>query len=164
MYLRVGNWFEVNRRGCCLQKRDSRHFLCGHREDLFCGQPGATLGSLGSSLRVTLGHFGVPLERPWMIWGHSGGALGSLLVAVGRVWAISGHSKGTLGISLCRRIACRKNLPNVWEGCSKTHISSVATEEIASVAKLGRLWGLGSSLGVTLSHFGVPLGRLWVIW
>ena len=67
--------------------------------------------SLWCALGASLGNLGT-------LWGH----FGSLWVTVGRVWVIWGHSKGTLGISLCRRIAFHKNLPKVWESCSKTHI------------------------------------------
>ena len=48
------------------------------RGDFFCGQPGATLEPLGSSLGITLDHSVVPLGRLWAIhtlgalWGHFG--------------------------------------------------------------------------------------------
>ena len=101
------------------------------RRDRFCGQPGATLASLGSSLGVTLGHFQVRV-----IWGHSGGTLGSLWV-VGRVWVIWGYSKGTLGISLRQSIAFHEDQPKVWEGCSKTDI--LVTKRISQISQIRRI-------------------------
>ena len=70
-------------------------------------------------MAVTLG---CPRGAFGMIWGHSGGTLGSLWVALGRVCVIWGHSKGTLGISLWRSIAFHENQAKVWEGRSKADI------------------------------------------
>ena len=82
----------------------------------------ASLGCLLDLFRECGGSLWAALGRLWVIWGHSGGTLGSLWVALGRVWVIWGHSKGTLGITLYPSIALHKNLPKVWECCSKTHI------------------------------------------
>ena len=68
----------------------------------------------GSSLGITLGHFGMPLEALGdlgTLWEHFGVTLGGLV-----------YSKGTLGISLCQSFAFHENPPKVWEGCSKTHV------------------------------------------